>query len=127
MIRIETRTRTVRKIVRHLLSLPDLQRGFEAVLLQARQLPRQNGVDFLKSLHQELVRLQPYTKDRVETPDSLESKELTKIINSFSSFLGRPVALQSVQNLTLLGGVCVTIGDQRWERSIRNCLRIFSC
>jgi F0F1-type ATP synthase delta subunit len=126
MIQIRAVRNAARKIAHHLLSLSDLQHGLDNVLSQVRQLPVVEGIDFLKLLHRELIRLQPYTQNRVETPDGLDDGELAKISDNFSSHLGQSVVLWNVQNPALIGGVRVTIGDRRWERTIRSCLQTFA-
>jgi F0F1-type ATP synthase delta subunit len=126
MIQVRTVRNAARKIAHHLFSLPDPQHGLADVLSRVRQLPVFEGIDFLKLLHRELTRLQPYTQNRVETPDGLDDGELAKISDNFSSHLGQSAVLRNVQNPALIGGVRVTIGDRRWERSIRSCLKAFT-
>jgi hypothetical protein len=126
MIRTLAKHGIARKIAHDLLSLADPQRGLADVLLQVRQLPGHTGADFLKLLQQELIRLRPYSQDRVETSNGLDDSELMKIANKFSYHLKRKVVLRSVQNKSLIGGICITVGDRRWERSINTCLRTFA-
>jgi F0F1-type ATP synthase delta subunit len=114
-----------REVARELLSLPDPSRGLEDMLQGLRQLPDRGRIDFLKLILREMIRLRPYSQNCVETPDGLSDGELSGIAARFSNHLGRRGVLRSVQNPTLIGGVRVTIGDRRWDRSINGFLKAF--
>ncbi|MDR2340761.1 MAG: F0F1 ATP synthase subunit delta [Puniceicoccales bacterium] len=108
------------------MALPDPRSSFDDVLLLVQELSNAQKVRFLKSFQRELVRLRPYVQNRVETPDKLDDNELKKIADTFSSRLGRAVVLENTQDISLIGGVRVVIGDRRWERSINACLQAFA-
>ncbi|MDR1456777.1 MAG: F0F1 ATP synthase subunit delta [Puniceicoccales bacterium] len=125
MIRASIARRAARKIVHDLIRSTDPQGALADMFPRVRRLSGRNGIYFLKLIYGELVRLQPYTQDRVESPDGLHNNAVKRIACNFSKHLGLSVVLRNVPNPSLLGGVRVTIGDRRWERSIHSCLETF--
>jgi F-type H+-transporting ATPase subunit delta len=89
------------------------------------ELPPRQRIKLLKLLSVALHRLLSYGKALVETAHQLSDAELDELSRKFSIKLGKTVSLQQLEAPQLIGGVRVTIGDQRWERSLHRQLQMF--
>ena len=96
------------------------------ILQASGELPPLSRSLFLKFLLREVRRRMAFFQTKVETPDDILPSQCKELSEKFSAMLGRDIALENEKNPALIAGVRVTIGDQRWERSIRRQLDSFS-
>jgi F0F1-type ATP synthase delta subunit len=117
--------RAAKKIICQLLQCEDMSGTFAVVRRLLTSFPPEKRLFLLQCFLRELNHRLPYRVGSMETPEGVSDEVLEKVSGNFSSLLGRKVFFQSVQNERLLGGVRITIGDERWGRSIAKCLEIF--
>ncbi|MDR1438332.1 MAG: F0F1 ATP synthase subunit delta [Puniceicoccales bacterium] len=86
---------------------------------------REKRLIFFKLLAFAIRRWQIYGVAVVQSPGHLGGVDVERLSEKFSKKLGRPVQLINCEDRSLIAGIRVTVGDQRWEMSLGKRLEIF--
>jgi hypothetical protein len=90
-----------------------------AVAGSVRLLPPRVRKIFLRQLLDACVREQRERRCILEYAGRLRPAAEKALERSLGRELGRPITLRGRENPQLIAGVRVTVGDRRWERSLR--------
>lgn len=92
------------------------------VIREAATLPLHTKRDFLK-IFQKNLKSELYRQQQIiEFSGEITKSDITQLEKSFSKKFSREIRFVTQEKPDLIAGIRVHIGDQRWEKSIRDTL-----
>jgi F0F1-type ATP synthase delta subunit len=108
-----------RRIAPMIISEGGSQECADAIFEEMGVFSKGKQLALMKALLIALRRREIYSAASVQSATAIDCEAVGKLSDKFSQKLGRPVRLVQREDRELIGGIRVTIGDQRWEMSLR--------
>lgn len=92
------------------------------VIREIAKLPLRTRRDFLKIFQKDLKSELYRQQQIIEFAGEITKSDIAQLEKSFSKKFAQNICFATQENPDLIAGIRVHIGDQRWEKSIRNTL-----